>query len=264
MRERGAGLRQNKRTGMIDIVRRDVIRGAGALGFTCAIGSYAIARPLSGTDTYQFFTPQEAAFVEAAVDRLIPPEPVWSGAGEAGVPRYIDLQLAGPYGCGDRLYLAGPIRQGVPGQGYQLGLTPAQLYRAALQGIAAESQRRGLEFASASDADKDAFLQDLEHDRVRIADFSSAIFFETLLANTIEGYFADPVYGGNRDMVAWRMIGFPGAYAAYLGVYTLHGIDLRREPLSMAQADGHGASHHRGPAGTTSGSPDRPVAEDKR
>jgi gluconate 2-dehydrogenase gamma chain len=61
----------------------------------------------------------------------------------------------------------------------------------------------------------------------------SAIFFETLLANTIEGYFADPSYGGNRDMVGWRMIGFPGAYAAYLPVYTHHGMRFEREPMSI-------------------------------
>ena len=32
-----------------------------------------------------------------------------------------------------------------------------------------------------------------------------------LLQNTVEGYFSDPIYGGNRDLGAWRMIGFPGA-----------------------------------------------------
>jgi gluconate 2-dehydrogenase gamma chain len=54
------------------------------------------------------------------------------------VPTYIDRQLAGSYGCGERLYLAGPIRQGTPSQGYQLGLTPADLYRKALRAIATE------------------------------------------------------------------------------------------------------------------------------
>src|SRR3712207_7688305 len=58
---------------------------------------------------------------------------------------------------------------------------------------------------------QDALLSELEAGRLDLGGFSSAIFFETLLANTIEGYFADPAYGGNRDMVSWRMIGFPGA-----------------------------------------------------
>ena len=40
-------------------------------------------------------------------------------------------------------------------------------------------------------------------------------FFELLLKNTQEGFFADPIYGGNRDMVGWKMIGFPGARYDY-------------------------------------------------
>jgi gluconate 2-dehydrogenase gamma chain len=90
-----------------------------------------------------------------------------------------------------------------------------------------------------SAAEQDALLSELEAERLDLGGFSSAIFFETLLANTIEGYFADPAYGGNRDMVSWRMIGFPGAYAAYLGVYTQHGIRFDREPLSMAHSHAH-------------------------
>jgi gluconate 2-dehydrogenase gamma chain len=26
-----------------------------------------------------------------------------------------------------------------------------------------------------------------------------------------EGFLADPVYGGNKDMASWKMLGFPGA-----------------------------------------------------
>ncbi|HEY0418280.1 MAG TPA: gluconate 2-dehydrogenase subunit 3 family protein, partial [Acetobacteraceae bacterium] len=74
----------------------------------------------------------------------------------------------------------------------------------------------------------------------------SAEFFETLLANTIEGFFSDPTYGGNRAMVGWRMIGFPGAYAAYLNTYTDHGVRFEREPLSIASEAGQNGEHHHG------------------
>ncbi len=37
-------------------------------------------------------------------------------------------------------------------------------------------------------------------------------------ANTIEGFFADPIYGGNRDMVGWKLVGFPGARYDYRDV----------------------------------------------
>ena len=59
---------------------------------------------------------------------------------------------------------------------------------------------------------------------------------------TVEGFFSDPVYGGNRDMVAWRMIGFPGAYASYYEVVDQHGIKIDRAPTSLAE-DVHGHVH---------------------
>lgn len=234
---------------MVEVGRRDVLHGFAAVSVSFAIGSYSSARVQGpgGRKPYMFFTPDEAAFVEAAVDRLIPPEPEWPGARAAAVPAYIDLQLAGPYGQGDRLYLKGPIRPGLPGQGYQLGLTPAQLYRAALSAIGDALGARGLDFAAASDPDKDAFLESLEKGGLTIDGFSSAIFFETLLANTIEGYFADPAYGGNKDKTSWRMIGFPGAYAAYADVYTRHGMQFDYPPISMAEVHHHPAPAH-GPA----------------
>jgi gluconate 2-dehydrogenase gamma chain len=71
------------------------------------------------------------------------------------------------------------------------------------------------------------------------------VFFETLLANTVEGYFADPVYGGNRDMVSWRIIGFPGAFAQYLELVDQHGYVYDRPPIGIAGAL---AAHHHGMA----------------
>jgi len=59
---------------------------------------------------------------------------------------------------------------------------------------------------------------------------------------TVEGFFSDPVYGGNRDMVAWRMIGFPGAYAPYYDLVQQHGIAVVRAPTSLAE-DVHGHVH---------------------
>jgi len=63
-----------------------------------------------------------------------------------------------------------------------------------------------------------------------------------LLQMTIEGYFSDPVYGGNRNMVAWKMIGFPGAYANYYDLVDKHGIKLDREPMSIG-SDRQGLLH---------------------
>jgi len=40
--------------------------------------------------------------------------------------------------------------------------------------------------------------------------FSSNMFFDALLQITMEGFFADPIYGGNRDKASWKMVGYPG------------------------------------------------------
>lgn len=109
----------------------------------------------------------------------------------------------------------------------------------------------GASFVQASPEEQDHFLQRLEAGEVDLDGVPSAIFFETLFANTIEGFFSDPAYGGNRDMAGWRMVGFPGVYAAYLGLYTQHGLRYEREPLSMADAHrlhGHGPAPAHGAA----------------
>jgi gluconate 2-dehydrogenase gamma chain len=191
---------------------------------------------------WQFFSARDGEFITAAVDRLIPPDR-WAGAAQAGVPIYIDRQLAGPYGAGARMYLQGPIVRGTPQQGYQLGMTPAQLYRAALDGLQPHLQGRA--FGQRSADEQDAFLKRLEAGELMLGPVPSAVFFETLLANTIEGFFADPIYGGNRDMVGWRMIGFPGAYAAFAQWVDNHGMQFDRPPVSIAQSrqgGGHGHS----------------------
>ena len=40
---------------------------------------------------------------------------------------------------------------------------------------------------------------------------SAQAFFNTVRTHTMEGMFADPVYGGNKDFAGWQLIGFPGA-----------------------------------------------------
>jgi len=192
---------------------------------------------------WTFFSNEQAAWIEAAVDRLIPGEPEWPGARDTDVAIYIDRQLSGAFGMGERLFLGGPIKQGTPEQGYQLGYTPVEVYRRALGSLLANASTP---FASASDADKDKLLEQLETSNVNLDGVPSPVFFETLLANTIEGYFADPFYGGNKDMASWRMIGFPGAHPAYLGIYTRHGMHFDAPPVSMAAMRGAPHDHAQG------------------
>ncbi|MBX3620664.1 MAG: gluconate 2-dehydrogenase subunit 3 family protein [Rhizobacter sp.] len=176
------------------------------------------AAPLAATAPpatagYTFFTPAEAAFIEAAVARLIPADALGPGALEAGVPTFIDRQLAGEYGLGTRWYMQGPWAEGEKTQGYQTRHTPATLYRAALRDIdaAVAQQGQAATFAKLPAAAQDDWLHRLEDGKVTLPSADAKTFFKLLLQNTQEGFWADPIYGGNRDMVGWKLIGFSGA-----------------------------------------------------
>ena len=62
--------------------------------------------------TYLFFDTGEALFIEAACERLIPADESGPGALSAGVPNYLDKQLGGTWGAGERLYRSGPWHPG--------------------------------------------------------------------------------------------------------------------------------------------------------
>lgn len=162
---------------------------------------------------WEFFTPEEGTAVEALVDRLIPPDPQWPGAKDAGVAVFIDRQLAGPYGSARGLYMRPPFQEGTPQQGSQSPLTPAERYRQALAALDkyCRSAFAGKSFTALADEQKDKVIDELHKGPLRLEGAGGTAFFEQLLKNTREGFFADPVYGGNRDMVGWKMIGFPGA-----------------------------------------------------
>jgi len=217
--------------------RRRLLQAAGAAVALPAAG--ASAQPAAQrSSTYVFFNPAEAAFIEAAVARLIPRDENGPGALEAGVPEYIDRQLAGAWGAGERFYRSGPWHSGTPSQGYQLPYTPAELFRAAIRKI--NETKTG--FEKLDPKAQDSYLDSLQKAGLDLGGVPSNVFFESLLELTVEGFFSDPAYGGNRDMVAWKMIGFPGAYADFYELVEQHGVAFTAPPTSLAQ-DARGNVH---------------------
>lgn len=259
---------------MTGISRRIFLRSvggatlAGGVGAASPTGAAATdARTKAAVEqarAYVFLNPHEARFIEAAVARLIPSDEIGPGATEAGVSNYIDRQLGGAWGAGERLYRAGPWRQGTPSQGYQLPFTPAELFRHAMRALGEDVLRaRGKSFDQLPPAEQDAYLTALQQGERDLGEVPSDVFFQSLLEMTMEGFFSDPVYGGNRDMVSWQMIGFPGAYASYYHLVDQHGLDFRRKPTSLAE-DGQGHVHLRpdipaGPDGRPAGTPKAPA-----
>lgn len=234
--------------------RRAVLQGAAALAGTVTgtvPTAEAVAETIRGrvpwqpgatdpprkidTSRWNFFTPAEAAAVEAMVDRLIPPDPVTPGGKEAGCAAFIDGQLAGAFGAAEGLYMEGPFHPGTPQQGDQSKLTPAALYRAALRSLDAHCHTHyaGKGFAQLTADQQDAILTALESGHLTLDAAPAKFFFETLLQNTMEGFFADPLYGGNRNMVGWKMIGFPGARYDYRAQVEQHNKKLPLAPVSI-------------------------------
>jgi gluconate 2-dehydrogenase gamma chain len=187
----------------------------------------------------RFLNESEKRFLLAAVDRLIPPDERWPGAAEAGVVNYIDLQMAGAWGRGEMLYRHGPFRKGTPTQGYQLEYTPAELFRRSILAINAHFTSQAKSFDQLPPEEKDAYLSSLEKGDIDHDGVPSNIFFDFLLQHTVEGFFSDPIYGGNKNKIAWKMIGFPGAYADYYDLIDKHGVEFHREPLGIADRTSH-------------------------
>src|SRR5712671_1375609 len=166
---------------------------------------------------YAYLNPDEAAFVEALVDHMVPADEYSPKGTDLGLNIYIDRALAGGWGKGDRLYMQGPWKPGVPSQGYQLPLTPAALYRAGIAAANAASVKAyGKTFDKISAGERQEFLLGMQSGKVAFENGPpSRAFFATLYANVMEGMFSDPMYGGNRDKAGWKMIGFPGVIAVH-------------------------------------------------
>lgn len=187
------------------------------------------------TPVYQFLNGDEAAFVEAMVDTFIPADDVGPGALELGVAVFIDRQLNSGYGRGDRMYLQGPFIEGTPEQGYQLRMTPSELIRNGILDVNAYTRAKYKSpFDGLSDQDRVAVLTLLEKHEVELATVPARYFFNLMLELTMQGYFSDPMYGGNKDKAAWKMIGFPGIGVMYADkIESYRNKKYMSEPLSI-------------------------------
>jgi gluconate 2-dehydrogenase gamma chain len=204
--------------------RRNFLLGAGtavaaSLAAPVAAGAQSAANVANvppDVEPLLTLTPTEHAFFIAAADTLIPADDLSPSGSQCGVATFIDRQLAGAYGGGARLYRDGPFTKAKPELGYQLPLNPREFFRA---GIAAANEwsrkTYGKDFDRLGAADREAALKAMEAGKAEFSGSSSRMFFEALLQIAMEGFFADPVYGGNRDMAAWKMVGYPGLPATY-------------------------------------------------
>lgn len=237
----------NRREALISLVQLSALgaistASANVINSTThfSIGTQADALPSppkAGALTY--FTPEESRELTAIFDRLIPEDELGMSASQAGCVVFIDRQLAGPYGQAASSYRLGPFSQGTPEQGPQFRLTPAQRYREGLERLSSYCQNQyARAFSALSSEQQDGLLQAMEVSDHRLPPPLDAEFFSLLLQNVREGYLADPMYGGNRNMVGWKLIGFPGARYDYRPYIHKKGIPLNLEPVSLLDRAG--------------------------
>jgi gluconate 2-dehydrogenase gamma chain len=227
------------------IPRRHFIKGAMigtaafAAGNPAPVAAQAPASvPSASADAEPLvtLTATEHAFIVAAVDTLIPADELSPSGSACGVATFIDHQLAGAYGTGARLYRQGPFPKAKPELGYQLALNPREFFRAGIESANDWTrQTYGKDFDRLSEQEREAALQAMEADKAQFPGFSSRMFFDALLQIAMEGFFSDPIYGGNRDMAGWRMVGYPGLPATYREEITKYfGKKYDKPPRSIA------------------------------
>ena len=171
----------------------------------------------AASNPYYSLGPDEAAFVETLVNLMCPADEWSPGGVDCGLAAYIDRQLAGPFGKGAGRYQRGPFRHGKPQMGLQLPLTPEQFFKAGLAAVNAACLReRGTTFDQLRAVDAEAVLEGIASGRVTDERLPLASWLEELVYPLfVEACFADPIYGGNRNAVFWKLVGYPGLPATY-------------------------------------------------
>jgi gluconate 2-dehydrogenase gamma chain len=209
---------ENTRMTRLGLLHRGAVAGVAgvAAGSLLQVGS-ADAAAEAPPPALQFFTEWEFTLVTAMAETIWPTDDLGPGARAAGVGYYIDGQLSGSWGQGHRFYLNGPFSPPTDtGHGWQIPMTPADVYRAFLPGYDAYvRQTFGNAYPSLTAAQQTAAMTALQTGKASIpiggtTAFASSDFYSMFRQNVLEGMLADPSYGGNKDMVGWKWIGFPG------------------------------------------------------
>jgi len=173
-----------------------------------------VVSPAGGPGLGAFFNNEDAATVAAFTERLMPGAPGKPGARDADVLNYIDLALAGAYADLQYFY-----RRGLA----SLDAYCRKTYKEPFRGLSAVQQ--------------DEVIAALEQGKA--SDFSwpsTAAFFNTVRTHTMEGMFADPIYGGNKDFAGWRLVGFPGGQMEFTAADMQSSGPFTRLPIVGLQA----------------------------
>jgi gluconate 2-dehydrogenase gamma chain len=209
---------------MAKLPRRNFLLGAGLAGTAVATGlgtpveaqTPAAAAAANEPQTYLTLNATEVAFMSAVADAMIPADALSPAGTDCGVVVFADRQLASAWGGGAKMYRSGPFRKGKTEHGYQLGLTPREYFGIGIAAVNAWTRKtHGKEFDRLAPKEREDVLKALEGGKAELGDVDGKQFFDALITIVMEGFFSDPIYGGNKNKVAWKMIGYPGLPALY-------------------------------------------------
>jgi gluconate 2-dehydrogenase gamma chain len=207
-----------KRMTRLGLLQKGAVAGAAGVAAGSLIQiTPAAAAPEAAPPTLQFLTQWEFDYLTAMAETIWPTDQLGPGAREAGVAYYIDGQLAGSWGQGHRFYLNGPFfAPADTGHGWQIPMTPADVYRAFLPGYDDYvRQTFGNPYTLLTADQQTAAMTALQTGKATVpiggtTSFASSDFYSMFRQNVLEGMLADPSYGGNKNMVGWKQIGYPG------------------------------------------------------
>ena len=221
----------------------------------------------NGAENRFYFDEHQWATVEAAMARIIPTDD-HPGAREAGTIEFLDLYLSGidyvyakPDGSGfEKL-------EGKRAEAWQRRIDIVrEKYAEGIEELDRRSRSRfDADFVGLTEEQQDEILtqierpeeqSDLEDARVTVgygAPVEPAMqqtstevevgFLPLLALHTRQGFYSDPIYGGNKDRVGWRLIGFQGPESlaeTYSGRYTTRPF-FAEEQIDWEKEDGNGA-----------------------
>lgn len=209
----------------------------GMVATTSANAASETASTPASPATYSptFFKPDEWAFVNAACARLIPADEMGPGAVEAGVPEFLDRHLQTPYANGSVWYTQGPYVEAGPEFGYQGRKNLSEIIRSGIRGVINwTSKNKGQAFDALNQAEQEELLKGLEKGTIQLEEMEAKTFFDYFLGEVRNGFFADPSHGGNKGMVGWKLIGYPGMRADYTDFITVRDKPYPLGPVDLA------------------------------
>ncbi|WP_277587395.1 gluconate 2-dehydrogenase subunit 3 family protein [Psychrobacillus antarcticus] len=186
-----------------------------------------------------YFTPNQYRITEAAAERIFPADDNGPGAKELLVAYYIDHQLASGWGTGAKEYTTGPFFPAESTQGFQSSLNRQQIFEIGLNAFENHSLKTyEKSFTELSEDEQIAILTDFSEGKVELKGMTSTYFFNLFRSTTIEGVYADPLYGGNKDMEGWKMKNFPGHQMSYVDIIEKEEF-VKLEPMALNSQHNH-------------------------